>query len=132
MLFTNVKELTHGKTKDSGSTEFLTISRGVVHLVWITFPPGCAHLAKVQLYDGGHQFLPSTEGMWVHGDGITRKIPLFYEMSEEPLRITIRAWNEDDIYEHTITVEVSVLPKMLLLPQLFLLAVMERLEKLFV
>lgn len=94
----------------------LKVSDGVIHKVGIVFPSGCAGLVKIQMLDGGHQFISSTEGQYLSGDGEVVTIPDFYEIKTAPRFITIKTWNDDDTYDHTLQVRIYMLPKRFLMP----------------
>lgn len=94
----------------------LKVSDGVIHKVGIVFPSGCAGLVKIQMFEGGHQFISSTEGQYLSGDGEVVTIPDFYEIKRAPRYITIKTWNEDDTYDHTLQIRIYMLPKKYLMP----------------
>lgn len=94
----------------------MKVNDGVIHKIDIVFPPGCAGLVKMQMLDGGHQFVSSTEGQYLSGDSETINIPEFYEIEGGTRNITIKTWNLDDTYPHTIQVRIYILPKNVLLP----------------
>jgi len=97
-------------------TSMIKITDGVIHEVTIIFPAGCAGLVYFQLFDGGHQFIPSTYGQYLRGDAIDITSKEFYEINTAPRWLTARTWNLDTKYEHTVEVLVKILPKSVLLP----------------
>ena len=64
----------------------------------------------------GHPILPVEKDANISGDGVVLVYPLMYEILAAPEQITIEAWNEDDIYSHTIDVQFLIIPKMWILP----------------
>ena len=97
----------------------LKITNGVITQVMILFPAGCAGLVNVQLFMGGHQFVPSTEGQVIKADNQLIVSPEFLAITDEPRIITIKTWNLDETYPHTIEVMVTQL-EAIALPQLAL------------
>jgi len=96
----------------------LKVSTGVIHRISIVFPAGCAGLAKVALFDGGHPIAPSTNGQYFSGDDRVVDFPEFYEITTGTRTITIKTYNLDDTHNHTIIVEIYILPKWVAAPYL--------------
>ena len=94
----------------------IKVTNGVIHEVSVYFPPGCAGLVYCQIFEGGHQFVPSTEGQFLRGDNIPIDSKEFYEITGAPRWITIKTWNLDDTYDHTIEVFIKQLPRFAILP----------------
>ena len=105
----------NGKYSDNQTRTNLKCAKGVIHKVEIDFPQGCANLVNVQLYLNEHPILPSTQGQKLKGNDETIIIPEFIELENSNNIITIRGWNEDDIYDHTVLVRIYVLPKTILM-----------------
>lgn len=84
--------------------------------MWITFPAGCAGLVKLRLYHEGHPFLPVNQDNYLRGDNISFEFPMFYEITEEPMLLTVEAWNEDATYDHTIDVMFLIVKKNYVMP----------------
>jgi len=94
----------------------IKVTNGVIHEVGVYFPAGCAGLVYCQIYEGGHQFFPSTQGQFVRGDDVLVNTVEFYEITDAPRWITIKTWNLDETYDHTIEVYIKQLPKWAILP----------------
>ncbi len=118
-------------TEVNAKVTSLKLTDGVIHEVGIYFPPGCAGLVYCQIYDGGHQFVPSTQGQFLRGDGMLIKSREFYEIATSPRFIDIKTWNLDDAYDHTIEIYISLLPKFVLLPEIMLMQSINSLGRLF-
>ena len=116
MIYTASIETSANTTEANATKTELKITDGVIHEVSVYFPPGCAGLVYCQIFEGGHQFVPSTEGQFLRGDGILIDSKEFYEIDTAPRWITIKTWNLDESYDHTIEVMIKQLPKYVLLP----------------
>jgi len=116
MLYSKQITLAAGKTEATATKTYFQVNKGVMTNVWITFPAGCAGLTKLRIYHEGHPFLPVNKDNYLRGDNITFQFPVMYEITEEPMLLTIEAWNEDATYSHTIDVLFLILPKALVLP----------------
>ena len=115
---------------DAKITRF-KVTNGVIYEVSIYFPPGCAGLVYIQIFEGGHQFIPSTEGQFLKGENFLLNIKEFYEIKNAPRYITVKTWNLDEVYNHTIEVMIKQLPKNILLPAFLIKDAVERLIGVF-
>lgn len=97
-----------GTVETNPATKRIQLTEGVITQWWIGFPPGCNDLVHVAVYEFEHQILPRGEDEDLYWGGYVYEIPENYELVDEPYEIEVRAWNEDDIYEHTITVGVAL------------------------
>jgi len=84
----------------------LRLTAGTIELVQVGFPPGCAGLAHVQIFDKSWQLVPWTPGESVHWDAYVFELSHDYVMAEPPFELRVKAWNVDDVYTHTIWVGV--------------------------
>lgn len=111
MLHSKHITLSVGGTEATATKTSFMANQGVVFRIWVTFPPGCASLVKMRIYHEGHPFLPVEKDAYIVGDGYVFEYPVMYEIKGQPERITIESWNEDDTYDHTIDVQVLIIPK---------------------
>lgn len=86
------------------------VARGVIFHTEIYFPAGQKGTCRVQLWHGGHQFVPATEGQFVSGDDRYVVLREFYNLKGGPLNIQIKTWNLSTRYAHEVMVGFSVLP----------------------
>ena len=91
-------------------TRFL-VNKGVIYRAWVTFPAGCAGLVKIRIFHKGHPFLPVESDAYIRGDNFVFVYPVMYEIKDVPEQILIKAWNEDDIYPHTIDIQFLIIDK---------------------
>ena len=96
--------------------QHVKLTHGVIHRVEIGFPSGCAGLAHLQIYEGGHQVWPANRQGSFNTDDYTIPIDDHYELFEEPYILTLVGWNLDDTYDHTLEVRFGILPPELLMP----------------
>jgi len=87
----------------------LTVHPGVVREVNVLFPRGCAQLAHAQILRWGQQVWPSDPNQDFSGDGETIDFVEEFHVEDPPYTFTLRAWNDDDTFPHTITLRVAVL-----------------------
>jgi len=110
----------------------IKITNGVITQVIIIFPAGCVGLVNVQFFMGGHQFVPSTEGQVLKGNDILITSPEFLEINDAPRIITIKTWNDDDTYDHTVEILITQL-EAIAIPQLALAeGIVRSLKNLFI
>lgn len=93
----------------------IKLAVGIIVKVDVKFPEGCRELAHASVWRGGHQVFPTNIGDDFHADGETVTFAEY-----EPVRRNenwyFRTWNEDDTYEHTVTLRVNVLPSVIAAP----------------
>lgn len=75
--------------------------------VGIFFPPGPLLLVGVAVFYGEEQLFPHREGDWVIGDDIYIESEVEYKAPEYPWTIRVLAYNEDQVYDHTVVVYLS-------------------------
>ena len=116
MLYSKQITLTAGKTEATATKKYFKVNKGVISNMWITFPAGCAGLVKLRIYHEGHPFVPVNADNYIRGNNYTFQFPVMFEITEEPMRLTVEAWNEDATYSHTIDILFLILPKGVVLP----------------
>ena len=116
MLYSKQITISANTSQANASKSYFKVNKGVISNVWITFPAGCAGLVKLRIYHEGHPFLPVNADNYLRGDNYTFQFPVMYEITEEPMILTVEAWNEDDTYDHTIDILFLILPKNVVLP----------------
>ncbi len=116
MLYSKQITLSADKTEAEATRTYFKVNKGVISNMWITFPAGCAGLVKMRIYHEGHPFLPVNKDNYIRGDNYTFQFPVMFEITEEPMRLTVEAWNEDEKHDHTIDVLFLILPKGVVMP----------------
>jgi len=94
---------------DNPVEKIAKLTVGIVHLVEIYFPRGCAGLVHVKIYDDGHQVWPTNPDDDFNGDDSTISFNEYYRLTPGNTKLRIVAWNEDEVFDHTITVRFAVL-----------------------
>ena len=95
----------------SPAEDTITIEEEVVLFVSVRFPPGPSGLLKTALFYGDMQLFPSPKGSWAYGDNETVWDLLVWEAPESPVKLTIKAYNEDDTYDHSAIYRIVALNK---------------------
>ena len=116
MLYSKQITIAASTTQANSSKSYFKVNKGVISNMWITFPAGCAGLVKLRIYYEGHPFVPVNADNYIRGDNYTFKFPVMFEITEEPMRLTVEAWNDDDTYAHTFDILFLILPKSVVLP----------------
>ena len=116
MLYSKQIKLSSGATEATATKTYFKVNKGVISTIWIVFPAGCAGLVKLRIYHEGHPFLPVNQNNYIRGNDYTFVFPVMYEITEEPMILTVEAWNEDGNYDHTIDILFLILPKSVVLP----------------
>lgn len=87
----------------------MAVSPGIVEEVLIGFPPGCKGLVHLSLWDKNWQVWPWTPRTSFAWDGYIFTIRDRYVLSHSPYELVLKAWSEDDTYEHTVFAAVRIL-----------------------
>jgi len=95
----------------------LYLEKGTITRAEVIFPVGCANLVFVHINDALHQIWPKDAGIPIlvapftfTGDGAVITCTDEYEIKEPPFTIQFHGWNTDDVYKHTITVRIQIVP----------------------
>jgi len=90
-------------------TQFLKLTRGIIHRVEVQFPIGTLALAHCRIFYHEHQAFPTNPDGDFSSDGYVIPIDDQYEIDSEPYDMKAVCWNLDDTYQHIITVRVGIL-----------------------
>lgn len=96
-------------TEDSPEELICKLNYGVIKRIWIYFRGGCADLAHIQLWQGARQIFPTNLGEDYAFDKYVLEFEEYYPLLEKPYEIIIRGWNDDDRFDHTISLMFTVL-----------------------
>lgn len=107
--FEYTRTITHGTTEGTAQDWKLKLAAGILHYVEIKFPAGCVGLVHVRLLHGVHPVIPMNAEDDINGDDEVIPFKEFYPLGANDNVITLQAWNEDDTYDHTISVRIGVL-----------------------
>jgi hypothetical protein len=88
----------------------LPLARGRVTRVMIEFPAGHVGLTHLYIRRGLFQVWPANPEVNFKSSNETIIWDEDYALSTPPLQLEAYAWNEDDTYEHTITVRIVLEP----------------------
>lgn len=94
-------------------TADLGLVKGLISYVEISFPPGCAGLAKVQIKHKLRQVWPTNQDGYFCDDDYRIHFVEDYPLPETPYTLSLVGWNDDDTYPHTVIFRfgLSPLPK---------------------
>jgi len=82
------------------------IKERYVERILIYFPPGHHCLTRVAIFYGLHQLVPDKDGEWAMGDNITLDVKCIFPAPEIPFSLTIKGYNLDTKYDHTVYVYI--------------------------
>lgn len=101
-----------GTTTASPKTQVLKLSAGVITRVDIKFPAGCHGLVKVRIRRSEFQLVPLSKDEWITGDDETIPTEAYYELESTPTELKFIGASPGTTYDHTVTVRIQVLPKL--------------------
>ena len=88
----------------------IPVHPGTVKQVEVFFPPGCAGLAHVTLWYWERQVWPGNPDGFFTGDGNLLSFPEDMVLAGVPYEFICYGWNEDDTFDHTPIVRLTVVP----------------------
>lgn len=100
---------TAANTTEANAVETeIKLTEGTIVQVWLFHPEGCHGLAHAQIWEGGHQRYPHTEGQSYHGNDVPMIWDDNYEI-KKPAILKLKTWNLDDTYAHTVYLRITIL-----------------------
>jgi len=109
MFFEYPLLVTAGKAKADPATLECLLAAGAVTHVDVQFPAGCCGLVHASIWRRDHQVWPVNLDNDISGNDAIVSWAESYDLDEEPFAFTVRAWNLDDTYNHTITFRFALL-----------------------
>ena len=85
------------------------LAPGTVARVDVQFPRGCVGLVHVQIWRSEHQVWPGNPDGNIAAEGLIVSWPEDYVLDDDPFTLSLRGWNDDDSYSHTITFRFGLL-----------------------
>jgi len=79
-------------------------------------PAGWSALAHFALFYGIYQIYPKEPRTWVTGDNLYRRVPLRWLLPESLCKLTLKGWNEDSKYPHTVYMWLLTKPQEEVIP----------------
>lgn len=108
MLYDFAFTIPANTTKDAPARLDARVIRGTIHRLEVQFPSGCAGLVHVVIRRFGRQLWPSnTEGSFA-SDGHAISCDVSYDIVEQPTLLELVGYNDDDSYDHTVTVRFGL------------------------
>jgi len=106
--------------EDAPIEKIVKLKPGILTEIRIFYPPGCQGLAKVRIFDGTHRLRPLNPEGWIKTDAGAVIIPVWLLMEIDPYELRFELANVDGLWDHTLTVSISVLPRALAHPALLI------------
>lgn len=84
------------------------LTYGIIDHIEMHIPAGCAGLTHLKILQALHQVWPTNEDANFAADNINIVWGERFELFEPPYTLTLRAWNLDDTYPHTLIVRFGL------------------------
>ena len=115
MLYIESIKPSASTTERNAISKTFKVWKGVIHSIDIFIPSGHKGLAKLQIFHGGHIIMPVNDDEFISGNGSWVRGKFFIDLQNDINDIFLKAWNDDDTYDHEFIVHIGVLPKFALL-----------------
>jgi len=86
----------------------MKVGKGRLKEVMLAFPPGCVGLAGIRLKRDGSHIFPRSPNQWYAWDNEVLKFNDDMVIDDNPLSFHIEGFNNDDSYDHTITISLTI------------------------
>lgn len=110
MLYGGEITVPKNTTKDNAIETIFSVTYGVITKVLFYPRPGHASLCHAQVYRWEHQIFPTDLEQDLHGDNHSIIWEELFELFTPPFELLVKAWNDDDTYDHTFDIFFEVLP----------------------
>ena len=97
----------------------MVLTAGVIHQVDIMFEDGCNYDVAVQLFKGGSQIWPSSEGYSFRGNATIVSFREFYPLKSAINDLRALIWTEDADNIGMIVIQLGILPAEIIQPLSF-------------
>lgn len=87
------------------------VTKGLIYRVEFYFPPGSMGLMGVAVFDALYQCWPSSIGDYFTSDNETIGFDDLFLKEAEPYEFQVVTYNEDETYEHFVSVRLGLLSK---------------------
>ena len=91
-------------------TTTLKLTRGRLSGGSIYFPSGPAGLLHFIARIGVHQIIPFNTGQSIRLDDCVIQLSLGFDLLEPPFHLTCETWNDSTLYDHALTLALSIEP----------------------
>jgi len=105
-------------SKDAPVSTSVKLARAVLTRISIRIPAGHHAFAGLRILYGHLQLWPEETDTWISGDDEALEWNEYFELPDDPTRLTLEGYNEDDTYEHSFYVRMMTLPKAIAYPWL--------------
>lgn len=95
-------------TKANPKLVNLDLPKGRIVRIWCEFPKGCNGLAGFQVWRGPRPVFPLPEDIWLYSNGSVLNFALTHFVDTNPFNLTLKFYNLDDTYTHTIWVSFEM------------------------
>lgn len=119
-----------GTTKASPLLTELPLVAGVIEQVQLAFPPGPEGLLHVVIEQGGAALWPRNGDDGFAWNSFTVDFRPLFKLTTEPTLLHARTWNDDDFYDHQVTVRFNIIPEEVAFPPREDLGILRRMERL--
>jgi len=86
----------------------MPVHAGLLSYIEVEFPGGCSGYAHTQIKYHSRQLLPFNPPGDLYGDSRIFKPDLNFPLTEPPHEFVAWGWNEDDTYQHIVSIGIMV------------------------
>jgi len=100
-----------GTPKNAPVEKEVTVEGQILDEIAYLIPPGWCALAHFSVFYGIKQIYPYKPEIWVTGDNLYRVVPLKWPLPELKTKLTLKGYNEDNTFPHTVYMWLLTMPE---------------------
>jgi len=104
--------------RDSPVSVTVELERAVITRIIIRIPSGHLVLTGMRICYGDMQLWPEESGTWITGENEVIDWTEYFELPDDPTRLRLEGYNEDDTYDHAFLIRICTLPRAIAAPWL--------------
>ena len=131
MLYKYSLAIPASTTKAAPTEARAKLTEGYITHVSVVLREESEFLTHVAIYQGGHQLYPTNPDEDINESGGRNEWADQFYLGAGEHELVIKGWNEDDTYQHTAYIQLTVLPAYLVEEGQVGLSILQRLQKLF-
>jgi len=110
MQFTFRLEVPPKTPRDDPLRRPLELTAGEIRQITVLIPPGHMGLTGIRFLLRDQVILPASPDAWIQGNGVLLNMPEKFAIPDIPPRLTVEAYNEDEVHPHAFIVNITILP----------------------
>jgi len=110
-VYTFVFTIPANTSKTFPKRESIVLEPGILNKIIIKIPAGHCALAHMRIFYGVLQIYPKVKDTYFEGEDETLEFTEYFELKGTKPKLTFEGYNEDEEYNHSFYIRLSIMPK---------------------